>query len=59
MPNQHKHPLIGWHPADGSLKPRLKAHAQRLSTSERVLLDEALAEYLDRLDRNENSEDQQ
>ena len=48
MPNAHRNKSIGWHPADSTLKPRLKAFTERLSITEREVLDKALVEFLDR-----------
>ena len=44
MPNQHKTPLLGWHPSDPTLKPWVKGEAERLGVTVREFLDEALAE---------------
>lgn len=41
----NKTPLIGWHSADPTLKPWIKAEAARREITERQLLDEALIEY--------------
>lgn len=48
MPNQHKNPGITWHPADPDLKDRIKAEASRQETTASRVLDEGMAEYLDR-----------
>jgi hypothetical protein len=45
MPNRHKNPGISWHPADPTLKPWIKAEAERQGLTGKALLDEALAEY--------------
>jgi len=45
MPNRHKNPTISWHSADPTLKPWVKAEAERRGITDKALLDEALAEY--------------
>jgi hypothetical protein len=45
MPNQHKNALLGWNPADPTLKPWVKAEAERRGMTIRELLDEALGAY--------------
>jgi len=47
MPNQHKTPGITWHPADPTLKDRIKAEAVRRETTASRILDEGMTEYLD------------
>jgi hypothetical protein len=42
---KNRTPLIGWHSADPTLKPWVKAEASRRGITERELLDEALSEY--------------
>ena len=48
MPSKHKNPLIGWHSADPTLKPWIRAEAARRGVYEREVLDEALADYRSR-----------
>ena len=48
MPNQHKHPGITWHSADGTLRPWIEDEADRRGITRKALLDEALSEYRER-----------
>lgn len=45
MPNQHKNPGISWHPSDPTLKPWIKAEAERRETTDKTILDEGMGEY--------------
>lgn len=57
MPNKHKTPLVGWHPASADLVARLEAAVKQRGGGRGIrstLLDRALSEWLD---RNENGED--
>jgi hypothetical protein len=45
MPNQHKNPGISWHSDDPTLKPWIKAEADRRGLTDKALLDEMAAEY--------------
>lgn len=45
MPGQNKTKLIGWHPADPTLKAWVEAEATRRGVTRREILDEALAGY--------------
>jgi hypothetical protein len=51
MTGKNKTPLIGWHSADPTLKPWVKAEAGRRGIKERELLDEALSEYRDKREK--------
>ena len=42
--------MIAWKPSDPTLKPWVKDEAARRGITERELLDEALAEYREKLD---------
>lgn len=44
MANQHKNPMLGWHPPAG-LSAWVRAEAERRDVPLKVILDEALAEY--------------
>jgi hypothetical protein len=44
MPNQHKNPMLGWHPPAG-LSAWARAEAERRGVPLRVILDEALEAY--------------
>ena len=50
MPNQHKHPGITWHPADGTLKPWIEAEADRRGITLKAVLDEMASEYRERIE---------
>ena len=50
MPNQHKHPGITWHSADGTLRPWIEDEADRRGITRKALLDEALSEYRERVE---------
>lgn len=50
MPNQHKAPLIGWHPSPAVLVARLEALVKRRGVRRSVILNEALSQYLERED---------
>jgi hypothetical protein len=55
MPNQHKTPMLGWHPpAEDSAWVR--AEAERRDVDLKVILNEALAEYRERHENREGSE---
>ena len=57
MPNQHKTGSISWHPDDPTLKPWIKAEAERRGMETmRELLDEALSEYRDRVESTQTTE---
>jgi hypothetical protein len=43
MTGKNKTPLIGWHSADPTLKPWIKAEAERRGQTVREFLDEVLA----------------
>jgi hypothetical protein len=45
MTGKNATPLIGWHSADPTAKPWVKAEAGRRGITERELLDEALAKF--------------
>jgi hypothetical protein len=47
MPNQHKSPMLGWHPP-AELSAWARAEAQRRGVPLKVILDEALAEKRER-----------
>jgi hypothetical protein len=50
MPNVHKNPFVGWHPpAEDSAWAR--AEAARRGVALKVVLDEALSEYRERVER--------
>lgn len=52
MPNQHKTPMLGWHPpAEDSAWVR--AEAKRREVDLKVILNEALAEYRKRHENRE------
>ena len=56
MPNKHKSPLVGWHPA-GNLTDRLRAAIEKRGGTKglkTLILNQALRDWLD---RNENGED--
>lgn len=44
MPNQHKTPMLGWHPP-AELSAWARAEAERRGVPLKVILNEALAEY--------------
>ena len=50
MPNQHKAPMLGWHPP-AELSAWARAEAERRNVPLKVILDEALSEYRERADR--------
>lgn len=56
MPNQHKTPMLGWHPP-AELSAWVKAEAKRRGVPYRVLLDEALAQYRERQLDQDDRED--
>ena len=45
MPNQHKTPLLGWHPASAELAAWLRAEAERRGVPLARILDEAAEAY--------------
>jgi len=45
MPNQHKTPLLGWHPSSAEDAAWIRAEAERRGVDLKVVLDEAIAEY--------------
>lgn len=48
MPNQHKTPMLGWHPP-AELSAWARAEAGRRGVALKVILDEALREYHERV----------
>jgi hypothetical protein len=53
MPNQHKTPMLGWHPESAELAKWARAEAKRRGVPLKVILDEALAEYRTKHDTEE------
>lgn len=48
MPNQHKTPMLGWHPESAELAAWARSEAACRDVPLKVILDEALAEYRQR-----------
>jgi len=55
MPNQHKTPLLGWHPESAELAAWARAEAKRRDVDLKVILDEALAEYRRKVEQQETT----
>jgi len=53
MPNQHKTPLLGWHPP-AELAAWARSEAGRRDVALKVILNEALAAYRDHIERQRN-----
>ena len=49
MPNQHKSPMLGWHPP-AELSAWARAEAGRRGVPLRVVLDEALSRYREHIE---------
>jgi len=54
MPNVHKNPMLGWRPP-AELSAWARAEAERREVDLSVVLTEALAEYRDRHEINEEA----
>lgn len=55
MPNRHKTPLLGWHPADPTLKPWVADRARRAGITVREYLDRLLAEHRKEVEQQETA----
>ena len=51
MVGKNATPLIGWHSSDSTLKPWIEAEAERRGTTKSEILDEALSEYRENMER--------
>jgi len=56
MPNQHKNPMIAFHPDDPTLKPWVEATAEAEDTSLKAVAERALSEYRARAERTVDDE---
>jgi hypothetical protein len=54
MPNQHKAPMLGWHPP-AELSGWARAEAKRRGVALKVILDEALSRYREQAEKEAKS----